>query len=105
MCPVTEKSASFVVNVYNGIARPVSTYLRLPVHNPALSVFGSNGEPLKSQFVNVSKATAKVRGSRGNAPYELLFQVCAPAIGFSTYFVEERSFKESFAAKYIPSVR
>lgn len=107
VCPLTEQSSSFVINMYNGLGRPVSTYIRFPVYKKNLVVFGSKGQPLKSQIISVNEAAKKVRGSRGNAPYELLFNACAPGLGFSTYFVKESksSDKDVFVPFFVPEVR
>uniref|UniRef100_A0A8L0DPJ5 Alpha-mannosidase n=1 Tax=Oncorhynchus mykiss TaxID=8022 RepID=A0A8L0DPJ5_ONCMY len=72
VCPLTETSKKFSVNVYNPLARPVSWPVRLPVNGTV---------------VPVSQATAAVRRGRGYAVNELLFQVQAPPLGYSTYSV------------------
>uniref|UniRef100_A0A8K9X3W4 Alpha-mannosidase n=1 Tax=Oncorhynchus mykiss TaxID=8022 RepID=A0A8K9X3W4_ONCMY len=78
VCPLTETSKKFSVNVYNPLARPVSWPVRLPVNGTAYRI---------SDVVPVSQATAAVRRGRGYAVNELLFQVQAPPLGYSTYSV------------------
>uniref|UniRef100_A0A8K9UZS1 Alpha-mannosidase n=1 Tax=Oncorhynchus mykiss TaxID=8022 RepID=A0A8K9UZS1_ONCMY len=73
VCPLTE-----TMNVYNPLARPVSWPVRLPVNGTAYRI---------SDVVPVSQATAAVRRGRGYAVNELLFQVQAPPLGYSTYSV------------------
>ena len=90
VCRITETEKSIVINIYNPIARPVATYLRIPVNSKHFRVLGSNGELLKSQIAPVSKRTARLRRNlKGYAAYELTFQVCAPPLGFSTYFLNQ----------------
>uniref|UniRef100_A0A667WC52 Alpha-mannosidase n=1 Tax=Myripristis murdjan TaxID=586833 RepID=A0A667WC52_9TELE len=78
VCPLTESSHKFSVNVYNPLARPVTWPVRLPVNGTAYTVLDANGKPVDSQV------GLKNRGSAAN---ELLFQVQAPPLGFSTYSV------------------
>uniref|UniRef100_A0A4W5MNW7 Alpha-mannosidase n=1 Tax=Hucho hucho TaxID=62062 RepID=A0A4W5MNW7_9TELE len=87
VCPLTETSKKFSVNVYNPLARPVSWPVRLPVNGTAYSISDANGKAVDSQVVPVSQATAAVRRGRGYAVNELLFQVQAPPLGYSTYSV------------------
>ncbi|XP_031675145.1 lysosomal alpha-mannosidase isoform X1 [Oncorhynchus kisutch] len=87
VCPLTETSKKFSVNVYNPLARPVSWPVRLPVNGTAYSISDAKGKAVDSQVVPVSQATAAVRRGRGYAVNELLFQVQAPPLGYSTYSV------------------
>uniref|UniRef100_A0AAZ3R390 Alpha-mannosidase n=1 Tax=Oncorhynchus tshawytscha TaxID=74940 RepID=A0AAZ3R390_ONCTS len=87
VCPLTETSKKFSVNVYNPLARPVSWPVRLPVNGTAYSISDAKGKAVDSQVVPVSQATAAVRQGRGYAVNELLFQVQAPPLGYSTYSV------------------
>uniref|UniRef100_A0A6Q2Y3L4 Alpha-mannosidase n=1 Tax=Esox lucius TaxID=8010 RepID=A0A6Q2Y3L4_ESOLU len=82
VCPLTESSSKFSVNVYNPLARPVGWSVRLPVNGTAYAVTDSSGN-----VVPVSQATVVVRRDRGYAVNELLFQVRAPPMGYSTYSV------------------
>uniref|UniRef100_A0A8K9UIX1 Alpha-mannosidase n=1 Tax=Oncorhynchus mykiss TaxID=8022 RepID=A0A8K9UIX1_ONCMY len=87
VCPLTETSKKFSVNVYNPLARPVSWPVRLPVNGTAYRISDAKGKAVDSQVVPVSQATAAVRRGRGYAVNELLFQVQAPPLGYSTYSV------------------
>eukprot|EP00063_Salmo_salar_P065684 XP_014040519.1 PREDICTED: lysosomal alpha-mannosidase [Salmo salar] len=87
VCPLTETSKKFSVNVYNPLARPVSWPVRLPVNGTTYSISDAKGKAVDSQVVPVSQATAAVRRDRGYAVNELLFQVQAPPLGYSTYSV------------------
>ena len=87
ICHITENKKSVVINYYNPIARPVSSYVRFPVNSKNVVILGSKGEPIKSQLLPVSKETTSLRRvHKGYASYEVVFEACAPAIGFSTYF-------------------
>ncbi|XP_069023708.1 lysosomal alpha-mannosidase [Embiotoca jacksoni] len=87
VCPLTESSKKFSVSVYNPLARPVSWPVRLPVSGKAFNVSDAEGKPVDCQVVPVSSATQEVRKNRGSAVNELVFQVQAPPLGFSTYSV------------------
>uniref|UniRef100_A0A8C4E9F8 Alpha-mannosidase n=1 Tax=Dicentrarchus labrax TaxID=13489 RepID=A0A8C4E9F8_DICLA len=66
VCPLTESSKKFSVNVYNPLARPVTWPVRLPVNGTAYLVSDANGKSVDCQLV---------------------FQVQAPPLGFTTYSV------------------
>uniref|UniRef100_A0A8D3DGP9 Alpha-mannosidase n=1 Tax=Scophthalmus maximus TaxID=52904 RepID=A0A8D3DGP9_SCOMX len=87
VCPLTESSKKFSVSVYNPLARPVTWPVRLPVNGTAYTVSDAKGQPVDCQVVPVSRATREVRKNRGFAINELVFQVQAPPLGFSTYSV------------------
>ena len=102
ICNITETDKSIVVNVYNPIARPITSYIRIPVNSKLFVVLGSKGEPVKSQLTPISKETAQLRRShREYAAYELVFEVSTPGLGFSTYFVNLT--KETRFKDYLPT--
>uniref|UniRef100_A0A669E1K1 Alpha-mannosidase n=1 Tax=Oreochromis niloticus TaxID=8128 RepID=A0A669E1K1_ORENI len=77
---VLQSKLSF--NVYNPLARPVTWPVRLPVNG---TITLDNVFALK--VVHVSQATHEVRRQRGFAVNELVFQVQAPPLGYTTYTV------------------
>ncbi|XP_028421173.1 lysosomal alpha-mannosidase [Perca flavescens] len=87
VCPLTESSKKFSVNVYNPLARPVTWPVRLPVNGTSYVVSDAEGKSVDCQVVPVSTSTRDVRRNRGFAVNELLFQVQAPPLGFTTYSV------------------
>ncbi|XP_045902761.1 lysosomal alpha-mannosidase isoform X2 [Micropterus dolomieu] len=87
VCPLTESSKKFSVNVYNPLARPVTWPVRLPVNGTAYVISDAEGKSVDCQVVPVSTATWEVRRNRGLAVNELVFQVQAPPLGFTTYSV------------------
>jgi len=102
VCPITEKGTSFAVNMYNGIGRPRSSYVKFPVSFTNLEVFSADGSILESQIVPVSKETAAVRGGRGSAGYELIFKFDAPGLGFNTSFVQKQNSAKLHFSKVTP---
>ncbi|XP_052465478.1 lysosomal alpha-mannosidase [Carassius gibelio] len=87
VCPLTESSHKFSMNVYNPLGRTVSWPVRLPVNGSAYSVTDANGRAVESQVVPLSKSTQEVRRNRGYAKGELVFQVEAPPLGYTTYII------------------
>ncbi|KTG40307.1 hypothetical protein cypCar_00007611 [Cyprinus carpio] len=87
VCPLTESSHKFSMNVYNPLGRTVSWPVRLPVNGSVYSVTDANGRAVDSQVVPLSKSTQEVRRNRGYAKGELVFQVEAPPLGYSTYII------------------
>ncbi|KAK5925893.1 hypothetical protein CgunFtcFv8_021508 [Champsocephalus gunnari] len=57
VCPLTEASKKFSVNVYNPLARPVSHPVRLPVNGSSYEVTDANGKPVDCQVLPVSSST------------------------------------------------
>ncbi|XP_019717347.1 lysosomal alpha-mannosidase [Hippocampus comes] len=87
VCPITESSKKFSVNVFNPLARPVSWPVRLPVNGTTYVVADANGKAVDCEVIPISGTTRDVRRNRGFAVNELLFRVRAPPLGFSTYSV------------------
>ncbi|KAL2086870.1 hypothetical protein ACEWY4_017929 [Coilia grayii] len=87
VCPLTESSKMFTMSVYNPLAHPISWYVHLPVNGSAYSVTDAQGKPVASAVIHISKATQVLRGDRGFAQNELVFQVQAPPLGYSTYSI------------------
>ncbi|KAM9856488.1 lysosomal alpha-mannosidase [Aulostomus maculatus] len=87
VCPLTESSNKFSVSVFNPLARPITRPVRLPVNGSVYSVTDANGKPVDCEVLPVSRATQAVRGNQGFAVRELVFQVQAPPLGYSTYSV------------------
>ncbi|XP_062312069.1 lysosomal alpha-mannosidase [Osmerus eperlanus] len=87
VCPLTESSKQFSVNVYNPLGRVVSWSVRLPVNGASYTVSDASGNTVDSQVVPVSRATQDIRMDRGHAINELLFQVEAPPLGYTTYSI------------------
>ncbi|XP_028998395.1 LOW QUALITY PROTEIN: lysosomal alpha-mannosidase [Betta splendens] len=87
VCPPTELFKKFLVGVYNPLARPVTWPLRLPVNGTAYTVSDVRGKAVPCQVVPVSRATQELRRNRGFAVNELVFEVQAPPLGYTTYSV------------------
>ncbi|XP_064640290.1 lysosomal alpha-mannosidase-like isoform X2 [Lineus longissimus] len=86
-CAFTESHSQFVLTVYNPIARPVTSWVRLPVVNSAYRVTGPDGKPVVTQMVPVSSRTKAIPERKpSKAQYTLLMNVSLPPLGFSNYF-------------------
>ena len=96
VCQITETEKSLAINVYNPIARPVRSFVRVPVNSRSYTVTDSAGDDIEAQVVSISAETQKLRTPhQGHAAYELNFEVNAPALGFSTYFMTKTSSKKA----------
>uniref|UniRef100_A0A8C1PA33 Alpha-mannosidase n=1 Tax=Cyprinus carpio TaxID=7962 RepID=A0A8C1PA33_CYPCA len=86
VCPLTESSQKFSMNVYNPLGRTVSWPVRLPVNGSLYNVTDSNGKAVDSQVGNYVFMSFKhiLRRNRGYAKGELVFQVEAPPLGYTT---------------------
>uniref|UniRef100_A0A8B9KGF7 Lysosomal alpha-mannosidase n=1 Tax=Astyanax mexicanus TaxID=7994 RepID=A0A8B9KGF7_ASTMX len=54
VCPLTEGSKRFSMNVYNPLARPISWSVHLPVNGSSYSVQDSNGMAVNSQYLKAT---------------------------------------------------
>lgn len=108
VCPLTENSNTFSMNVYNPLARAVSWPVRLPVNGSQYSVTDANGKAVDSQVVPLSRSTQEVRRDRGYAKGELVFQVEAPPLGYTTYVIsllKDKSPKAKAKPRAPPSIQ
>ncbi|KAF2364114.1 Glycosyl hydrolase family 38 C-terminal [Trinorchestia longiramus] len=85
-CELTEESTSFQVVVYNSIARPIDTPVRIPVPNFPYQVTDYQGNSITSQLVPIPDAILAIPYRSSSATQELVFMAEAvPAVGSSTY--------------------
>ncbi|XP_061472674.1 lysosomal alpha-mannosidase isoform X1 [Rhineura floridana] len=87
VCPLTEIAQTFMVIVYNPLARPVDWNIRLPVNGSHYSVSAPGGQAVMNEVIPVSSFTRAVRRDRGDAVNELVFQASAPPLGYITYSI------------------
>ena len=96
VCRPTETLKSFTITMYNPIARPVDTIIRVPVTSRGVTVFGPDGKPVPFSVQPVTNVTKFVRSKLGNAPYELVVPaVNVPPLGLAMYQVNESTSKAS----------
>ena len=104
-CPATEISKPFTITVYNPIGRTVDTNIRIPVSSDSVKIFGPDGKEVSVAIKAVSKETKFVRGSLGNAPYELTFPVTGlPPLGVAIYTSNITSNTRKHASTVTPEV-
>nr|XP_060620901.1 lysosomal alpha-mannosidase [Anolis sagrei ordinatus] len=87
VCQLTEAAPTFMVIVYNPLARPVDWNIRLPVNGSHYAILAPDGQTVPSEVIPVSSFTRAVRRDRGDAVNELVFQASAPPLGYRTYSV------------------
>lgn len=87
-CELTQSSKSFVVTAYNPLGRSRVELIQLPVSGSSYVVFDATGRKIESQtepsFVVFPKKQLYTPAS-----YVLYFQAHVPALGFTTYFVQQ----------------
>ncbi|XP_018008120.1 lysosomal alpha-mannosidase [Hyalella azteca] len=87
-CELTETSENFQVVVYNSIARPIDTPVRIPVPDFAYKVTDYQGNGIISQLVPVPDAIQAIPYRTSAAVFELVFMAQAvPPLGSTTYQV------------------
>ncbi|EDV26091.1 uncharacterized protein TRIADDRAFT_63890 [Trichoplax adhaerens] len=87
ICSITQKSKSFTINVYNPIARSMSSTIYLPISASHVTVIGPNGKPIHAQ-VNKNMHYKSQMQYPGQAPYTLVFEATLPALGYSEFYVK-----------------
>lgn len=90
-CDATEKRDSFVVNVFNPLARPVRKFVRLPIVAPGHTVVAPNGKAIQTQVIPVPKQVLGVPGRKSGARFELVFAADVPALGFKSFYVRKNA--------------
>jgi len=104
-CDVTEQSKAFTVVVYNPVARPSSTYLRVPVGAGKYTVQDDGMNPVSSQLVPLPASTKNLPAHNGSAAVnELIFAATeVPGLGMSTFFVHQ-DLEEEIKVVTVPAV-
>ncbi|XP_065335492.1 lysosomal alpha-mannosidase-like isoform X2 [Cloeon dipterum] len=95
-CAVSENKTTFVVKIFNPLARRVSKFVRLPVTGPEHSVFDlSSGKKLDIQYVPIMDEVNKIPVGKGKALFELIFEASdLPPVGFKSFHVTKTGRQE-----------
>jgi lysosomal alpha-mannosidase len=88
VCNVSQAENHFIVTLYNGMSQPLNTFLRLPVAGASYAVFDPLGQPVSPQ---ITKTFATKQISAVQGPYDLIFPITLPGVGYSTYYVTRQS--------------
>ena len=108
VCPLTEKTKSFTVTLYNPLARDVNAVVRLPVALASMNVFSPQGSLVESQMLPISNATKQLRQDQNQkqseSSFELAFFAKVPALGVATYFVNSTKSKSKLKSKFFKPV-
>ena len=108
VCPLTEKTKSFTVTLYNPLARDLNAVVRLPVALASMNVFSPQGSLVESQMLPISNATKQLRQDQNQkqseSSFELVFFAKVPALGVATYFVNSTKTKSKLKGKFFKTV-
>jgi lysosomal alpha-mannosidase len=88
VCNVSQGENHFVVTLYNGMSQPLNAFLRLPVNGASYAVYDPLGQPVSPQVLKTF-VTKQISAKQG--PYDLVFPVTVPGVGYSTYYVTRQS--------------
>ncbi|XP_068085422.1 lysosomal alpha-mannosidase-like [Anabrus simplex] len=91
-CTVSERSAIFVVTVYNPLSHPVNHYVRLPVLGSSYTVLDPSGEEQVVQMVPLHPAILTLPERTSKATMELVFRAeDLPPLGFRSYYIKREN--------------
>jgi lysosomal alpha-mannosidase len=97
-CDPIENESSFTIIVYNPLARPLSTWLRIPVVDTNYIVIDNQKKQLIVDFVPVYSETKKIpERNTSKANYAMLFNSNISGLSFQTYFVNRKKNEEKIA--------
>ncbi|XP_059486976.1 lysosomal alpha-mannosidase-like [Neocloeon triangulifer] len=96
-CSISEKEESFVVTVYNPLARIVSKFVRLPVVEVGHKVVDlSSGKNIQIQYMPVPEEIRNLSSlNKSDVTHELIFEATdLPPLGFKSFHVKQaKNFK------------
>ena len=99
VCPASESADSFTIVAYNPLAHEQTAFIRVPLSSDRqVVVRDMSSQALQSQLVEVSPFTKAVRGKRGDAPVELVFEAVLPPMGYATYSVSPADHGDEMAS-------
>jgi len=99
-CDTTETGSQFVVNVYNGMARIVDQFVRVPVTQGTYQVQDPQGNVVASQLVPLPIYVLIIAGRDSSATHELIFEASQlPSGGFKSYFVQQQAVSKKVSQK------
>ncbi|KAK8768601.1 hypothetical protein V5799_014933, partial [Amblyomma americanum] len=93
-CEVTEASTQTPVLVYNPQARPVETYIRIPVSGENWRVLDASGSEVPAQITKIPTGVIVIPERVSKADQEVVFLASLPGLGFTTYYVEAANKKD-----------
>ncbi|CAB3388671.1 Hypothetical predicted protein [Cloeon dipterum] len=96
-CSVSEESNTFVVTIYNPLAKKVNKFVRLPAprDNGFTVTDLSTGKTLQVQFVPIPRSVEAIPVRLGKAKHELIFEaVDLPPLGFKSFHILTISFDD-----------
>lgn len=86
-CSVTENASTVAMLLYNPQAKPVTSYLRIPVTSVSHAILDKDGYKVPSQVFDIPRGVTEIPGRASKAAYELVFRATLPPVGFETFFL------------------
>ncbi|CAN7943346.1 unnamed protein product, partial [Ixodes pacificus] len=83
-CSVTENVSTVAMLLYNPQAKPVTSYLRIPVTSASQVILDKQGYKIPSQVFDIPRGVTEIPGRTSKAAYELVFRATLPPVGFET---------------------
>lgn len=90
-CDATERSSTFVVNIFNSLPRSINKYIRVPVMKNVTSfrVLDPEGKVIPSQLVPIPSFVLNLPGRISSATRELVFHASnVPPLGSKSFYVK-----------------
>ncbi|CAF0905121.1 unnamed protein product [Adineta steineri] len=83
--------AAFTLTLWNPTIHPIIHHVRVPVTKEYL-IRDPMGSIVPAEYVPISTITRNIPGRKSSAQNQYIFTTLLPALGFSTYYFEAKSF-------------
>ncbi|CAF4650839.1 unnamed protein product [Rotaria socialis] len=88
-CLPIEEQKLFTLTLWNPTIHPVTIYYRVPVTRQYL-IYDPIGNLISAEYLMIPDATKNIPGRMSSAQNQYLFPASLPALGYSTYYFEEK---------------
>ena len=92
-CNITSSNKTFIINVYNPVAREVKAFIKFPTnYGDSLVVSGDKKTELAVDLFPVSKISLKLQKllQENHSRHEVIFGTVLPPLGFRNYLVSHQ---------------
>ncbi|CAF4750611.1 unnamed protein product [Rotaria sp. Silwood1] len=101
-CLPIEEQKQFTLTLWNPTIHPVTIYYRVPVTRQYL-IYDPIGNLVSAEYLIIPNTTKNIPGRMSSAQNQYLFLASLPALGYSTYYFEEKSYSHANSTPFSPA--